>query len=252
VKIALGLVAVAVTAGVLVAGPAASSQEDRAAEARRLYVTGCSSCHGLEGQGTDRAPSLERAGPAAAYYYLETGRMPMADPDEQPRRKRPAYTPEEIELLVEHVATLGDGPAIPAVDAAAGDLAEGGELFRANCAPCHAAAGIGGALSDGRAAPGLHESNPEVIAAAVRVGPGQMPQFDEQVIDDEELASIVRYARYLDSPETPGGAPLGGAGPIPEGFVAWLFGIGTLLLATLWIGRRMGDGEHDGRREGDR
>ena len=235
------LVVLVVAASVAIGGAAAGREEPRAERARQLYVTGCSSCHGVDGTGTDQAPSLERAGAAGASYYLETGRMPMTAVDRQPRRKRPAYSTEEIELLVEHVASLGDGPPVPEVDVAAGDLAEGGELFRANCAPCHAAAGIGGALSYGRAAPGLHDSKPEVVAAAIRIGPGQMPVFDDDVFDDEEVASIVRYARYLDEPETPGGAALGGAGPIPEGFVAWVLGIGTLLLATLWIGRRMGE-----------
>jgi len=232
-----GLVVLLAAAAMGIGGASAAQEETRAERAEQLFITGCSSCHGIDGTGTDQAPSLERAGAASAYYYLETGRMPTSEVDEQPRRKRPAYSPEEIELLVEHVASLGEGPEVPDVDVEDGDLAEGGELFRANCAPCHAAAGIGGALSYGRAAPGLHESTPEVIAAAMRVGPGQMPVFDEDVFDDEEVASIVRYARYLDSPETPGGAALGGAGPIPEGFVAWVLGIGPLLLAVFWIGR---------------
>ena len=236
------LVLALVMGATVIAAPSVAREEPRAERAEQLYITGCSSCHGIDGTGTEQAPSLENSGAAGAYYYLETGRMPMTDVDRQPRRKSPAYDPGEIELLVEHVAALGDGPDIPEVDVEDGDLAEGGVLFRGNCAPCHAAAGIGGALSYGRAAPGLHESNPEVIAAAIRIGPGQMPVFDEKVFDEEEVASIVRYARYLDSPETPGGAPLGGAGPIPEGFVAWVLGIGSLLLATLWIGRRMGDG----------
>jgi len=237
------LVLALVVGAAVIAAPSVAQEAPRAERAEQLYVTGCSSCHGIDGKGTDQAPSLENSGAAGAYYYLETGRMPMTDVEGQPRRKSPAYSPEEIELLVEFVAALGDGPDIPEVDVNEGDLAEGGVLFRANCAPCHAAAGIGGALSYGRAAPGLHESNPEVIAAAVRIGPGQMPVFDDDVFDEQELASIVRYARYLDSPETPGGAALGGAGPIPEGFVAWVLGIGTLLLATLWIGRRMGEQE---------
>ena len=241
------LLVVVVAAASLALGGAAQGDEvsedvaeeaSREEQAERLYITGCSSCHGIEGEGTEQAPSLEGSGAAGAYYYLETGRMPMSDVDGQPRRKPSPYSEEEIALLVEYVAALGEGPPIPEVDLEEGDLAEGGVLYRGNCAPCHSAAAIGGALSYGRAAPGLHESDPEVIAAAMRIGPGQMPVFGEEVFDDEEVASIVRYARYLDEPATPGGAPLGGAGPIPEGFVAWVLGIGALLLATLWIGRR--------------
>ncbi|MFP5370833.1 MAG: c-type cytochrome [Actinomycetes bacterium] len=204
---------------------------------RQLYITGCSSCHGLDGKGTDRGPTLEHAGAAAAYYYLSTGRMPLADPG-QPERKEPAYSPEEIELLVAYVAALGDGLPVPEVDPSDGDLAQGGVRYRANCAPCHSAAGVGGALSYGAYAPSLQPSEPRQIAAAIRVGPGTMPAFGREVFDDEEVASLVRYVRFLQDPPNRGGAGLGGAGPIPEGFVAWLFGLGSLVGATVWITRR--------------
>ncbi len=85
------------------------------AEGRELYLTGCSSCHGPDGEGVDapegtRGPSLVRAGEAGAYYYLSTGRMPLADSEEQPTRKEPAYTPEEIDALVAYVASLDRRP----------------------------------------------------------------------------------------------------------------------------------------------
>lgn len=217
--------------------PAQAQAQAQESEGRQLFVTGCSSCHGLDGRGTDRGPTLERSGAAAADYYLSTGRMPLAD-DGQPTRKDPAYSPEEIELLTAYVASLGEGPPIPEVDPSAGHLAEGGVLYRASCAACHSAAGIGGALSYGGFAPSLQSSEPRQIAAAVRVGPGNMPLFDEAVFDEEELASLVRYVRFLQAAPTPGGARLGGAGPIPEGFVGWVFGMGALVAATAWVGTR--------------
>jgi len=223
----------------------APGAEDETIEAgRELYLVGCVSCHGPEGAGVAtaagdfRGPSLLGSGEAAAYYYLSTGRMPLANAEEQPARKKPAYTPSEIEALVAYVGSLGDGPEVPDVGPAGADIAEGGVLYRSNCAPCHSAAGIGGALSYGRAAPSVHPSTPLEIAAAIRVGPGQMPAFSEGALSDRDLDDIVAYVEYLDSPENPGGASLGGAGPIPEGFVSWLFGVGALLAATLWIGTR--------------
>jgi ubiquinol-cytochrome c reductase cytochrome c subunit len=225
--------------------------DEEMARGRELYLRGgCSSCHGIRGQGTDQAPSLEEAGAAGAYYYLDTGRMPMPDFKQQPRRKTPAFTPEEIRILVGYVDSLGDGPPVPEVDIDGADLAEGGVLFRSNCAPCHSAAGAGGALSYGRAAPGIHEATPEVIAAAMRIGPGEMPVFGPETFSQEEMEAIVAYARYVDDPERPGGAGLGGVGPIPEGFVAWIFGIGSLILAVYWIGtRHHGPAGHSGQRE---
>lgn len=217
------------------AAPAAVAQ--REPDGRQLFVTGCSSCHGLSGGGTSRGPSVKESGAAGAYYYLSTGRMPLADTDAQPARKPPAYSRDQIDLLVDYVASLGDGPPIPHVDPEAGDLAEGGVLYRTNCGPCHAASGIGGALSYGRAAPSVKPATPEQAAAAIRMGPGQMPVFGPDTLSDDEVNSIVRYVRFLDSPPTPGGAALGGAGPIPEGFVVWIFGVGSLMLAVLWIGK---------------
>jgi ubiquinol-cytochrome c reductase cytochrome c subunit len=211
---------------------------------RELYLTGCSSCHGPEGEGTvaadgsERGPSLLESGEAGAYYYLSTGRMPLADIEDQPTRKEPAYGPEEIDALVAYVGSLGDGPAIPEVDIEDGDLAAGGELFRANCQACHSASGSGGALSSGRAAPGLADATPTQVAAAVRVGPGQMPVFGPETLDDDDLNDLVRYVEYLDDPADPGGLPIGRTGPIPEGFVAWLVGMGALLALVAWIGTR--------------
>ena len=213
------------------------------AEGEELYQTGCSSCHGADGRGVgddgrERGPSLENSGEAAAFYYLSTGRMPLGNSEEQPERKEPAYNPEEIEALVAYVGTLGSGPEFPDVDPASGDLALGGEVFRANCQACHGAAGTGGALSYGRAAPRLGPATPQDVGAAVRVGPGEMPVFGPDILDPNELDGLVRYVEYLDDPEDPGGLPIGRTGPIPEGFVAWLVGMVALLALVAWIGTR--------------
>lgn len=230
-------------------------------EGRELYLTGCSSCHGVDGAGVRvvdgdspaggvgaeqisnasgdgelRGPSLLGSGGAAAYYYLSTGRMPLANPGDQPRRKEPAYTEEEIDALVAYVDSLGAGPSVPEVDITDADLAEGGVLFRSQCQACHSAFGSGGALSYGRAAPSLHSVDPTELGAAVRAGPGQMPVFNEQAISDEHLDDLAAYVEYLKSPEDAGGLQIGRNGPVPEGFVIWLFGIGGLLLVVVWIG----------------
>jgi ubiquinol-cytochrome c reductase cytochrome c subunit len=211
---------------------------------RELFLRGCSSCHGVNGQGLRapngdaRGPSLKKSGAAGAYYYLHTGRMPLANSDDEPKRKAPAYNDAQMRALVAFVASLDHGPAIPDVRIRDGNLADGGELFRGNCAACHSAAGAGGALNYGRAAPSLAKAQPLEIGSAVRTGPGQMPQFDEKSIDPKELDSIARYVVYLHHPRDPGGLALGRIGPIPEGFVIWVFGMGVLLLAVNWIGKR--------------
>lgn len=238
------LVALAVTP-LLYAQPDGESDE-LVAQGEELYQTGCVSCHGPEGEGRDPSqgqafgPSLQGSGAAAAYYYLSTGRMPLANSEDQPVRKPPAYDREQIEALVAYVASLGDGPALPEVDTADADLAAGGSTFRANCQPCHSASGSGGALSYGRSAPGLADATSTEVAAAVRAGPGQMPVFGPDTISPEELNDLVAYVEYLRNPEDPGGIPIGRTGPIPEGFVAWLVGMVALLALVAWIGTRAG------------
>lgn len=224
----------------LLGGPAAAVQDDEGGgevDARLLYLQSCASCHGADGGGVSgRGPSLLESGEAAAYYYLSTGRMPLADSDE-PRRKPPVFEGEELDALVEYVGSLGDGPSLPDLPAGA-DLAVGGELFRAQCQACHSASGSGGALSYAQPAPPLAAAEDLEIAAAVRSGPGEMPVFGPDLLDDQDVADIVGYVQYLDDPADPGGFAIGRLGPIPEGFVAWFVGMAALLGIVAWIGTR--------------
>lgn len=215
------------------------------AEGEELFSVGCVSCHGVGGVGGREGPSVVGAGAASAHFYLTTGRMPAAS-GAQPERKPPAYPPEQIEALVAYVASLDGGHPVPHVDPARADLAEGGELYRLNCAGCHSATGAGGALSYGRNAPTLAESTPVQVAEATRVGPGQMPAFTEEILHGEEVDSIVRYVQFLQEVGDPGGFALARVGPIPEGFVAILIGLGATLLAAFWIGKRRLESEDAG------
>lgn len=202
---------------------------------RDLYLTGCSSCHGANGEGTSRGPDLRGVGAAAADFQLSTGRMPATQGDRQTQRKPPAYSPARIKDLVAYVASLGPGPPIPDVVTPPGDLQEGAQLYLDNCAACHSAGGIGGALSLGQDAPTLHEATPVQVAEAIRTGPGQMPVFGPETLTRKQVNSIVEYVQYLEKPENPGGFSLGLVGPITEGLVAILIGLGALMLVSRWI-----------------
>ena len=87
---------------------------------------------------------------------------------------------DQIAALAAYVASLGPGPAIPSdedLNTSDANLAEGGVLFRTNCAQCHSFAGKGGALSDGTAAPTLMNATPRQIYTAMVTGPANMPVF---------------------------------------------------------------------------
>ncbi|MCI3948942.1 MAG: menaquinol--cytochrome c reductase [Acidimicrobiales bacterium] len=205
---------------------------------QELFAVRCVSCHDQDGSGIEGlGPDVRGQGAAGGHYWLTSGRMPAEEGlPAQSERKESPFTDEEIEALVAYVASLGEGPEIPTVDPDAGDLARGGEIFRLNCAACHQAALAGGALSYGRNAPTLEPVTAVQIAEALELGPGQMPVFD--YFTEEEVDSLIAYVRDLQEDDSPGGFSLGRIGPIPEGFVAIVGGMGLLVLLTVWIGKR--------------
>src|SRR5438094_5901256 len=80
---------------------------------RDLFLRDCAWCHGAQGEGTNRGPSLAGVGAADADFWLSTGRMPVPQPEQDPRRQPAHYPPGMIRALVEYVAALGPGPPIP-------------------------------------------------------------------------------------------------------------------------------------------
>lgn len=223
---------------------------------RFLYGRDCAFCHGSQGQGTERGPSLQTAGNGAALtdFMLRSGRMPINDENEPTRRRDSPYSEEQITAIVEFVVSEFDppGPDIPEVDLAAGDISTGQRLYQRHCASCHATTGIGGAMltqREGAAAggtagviiPDLDGATPVEVAESVRAGPGNMPRFGPGVISDEELDAVVAYVSHLQAPGDPGGASIGRIGPFSEGAVGWLVGLGSLVVFIYWVGTKIGE-----------
>ena len=213
-------------------GPSAAGSLELGAE---LFATQCSSCHGLDARGVEgRGPTLETEGGAAADFVLRTGRMPLAAPDLQARSGPVRYSEEEITALVAYVASIGDGPDVPVVDLAFGDVGRGGQLYRLNCAACHVASGAGAPIGGGREAPNLVSATPTEVAEAILVGPGAMPVFGS--LTDTDIADIATYVRQLDEEGTTSPSSFGGAGPVAEGLAAFILGLVPLVALTRWIG----------------
>ena len=114
----------------------APATESSAVEAgQALYERSCITCHGSNLQGVaDRGPSLIGVGEAAVYFQVHTGRMPLVRQEAQAPDKPAIFSDEEIDQLMAYVQANGGGPTLPSGDLREGDLAEGGELFRLNCA----------------------------------------------------------------------------------------------------------------------
>ncbi|SEK55727.1 ubiquinol-cytochrome c reductase cytochrome c subunit [Nonomuraea pusilla] len=194
------------------------------------------SCHGQRGEGTQLGPDLTRAGAASADFQLSTGRMPLPAPGAVPRRGTPAFSRSDIDALTAYVASLGHGPAIPSVPA--GDPSQGRRLYLATCAACHSSTGEGASLPGGQVAPSLLPSRATQIAEAVRLGPGAMPAFPPTELSDAQLGAVIAYLEGLHAEKAHGGAPLGGIGPVAEGAVAWLIGLGLLIVFIRFVGKK--------------
>lgn len=233
------LVAV-VTAILWVAGtnrPAtALSQNAATPGGAELYDLQCSSCHGPDAAGVGgRGPSLLTEGEAAVDFVLRTGRMPLADPDQEAKRGPVRFSEAEIVALIDYIGSLGTGPPIPELPPEeTADVVNGGELYRLNCAACHVASGSGAIIGGGRRAPNLMDATRIQIAEAMVVGPGAMPVFDEY--DESEIADVAAYVLELQEEGTTDADALGGIGPVAEGLAAWLLALVPLIALTRWIG----------------
>jgi ubiquinol-cytochrome c reductase cytochrome c subunit len=213
--------------------------ETQVEKGKQLYLEGCSSCHGLEAQGTQTGPTLIGVGAASVHFQVATGRMPLAAPGAQAPSKENVYSEEDIAAMAAYVASLAPGPAIPTaeqLDYSDADIAFGGELFRINCAQCHQAAGQGGALTQGKYAPNLMQATPQEIYEAMLTGPQNMPIFADSQLPPGDKQAIIAYIRGLQDAPSAGGINLGRFGPVTEG-VFLAVGVFTALIAwAVWIG----------------
>ncbi|HSK98666.1 MAG TPA: c-type cytochrome [Euzebyales bacterium] len=207
----------------------------------QLYAQQCAQCHASDGSGAivpetnRRAPALaDRPDVTAAYVDLvmRTGRLPpAADPfdnqprdiafDDQQRAAVVAYTVEQFDLAV-------DIPEVPE-----GDAGRGQSVYATQCAACHGATGAGGVAGGGAWTPSIARYDAVTLAEAMRVGPFQMPAFDESQITDQQMGDV---AAFLEEVRHERGTPLGMVELNPvyaSGFVALLAVV--MILSLFWI-----------------
>lgn len=211
-----------------------------AAQVRTIYLADCATCHGADGAGSQRGPSLLTSGRAGVDFYLSTGRMPLGSPTQAVQRHPPRYDPATIAALIVYISRLPGftGPDIPVVDTRNADLGDGGSLYRLNCAACHAWSGRGGALLQ-RVAPALGQATPTQIVEAMLVGPGNMPKFGPPSVTPAQRNDVAAYTvKVARHPNDAGGFPLWHLGPLPEGAMAVFAGILLLLILARFIGTR--------------
>jgi ubiquinol-cytochrome c reductase cytochrome c subunit len=196
-----------------------------------LFSHRCAKCHGETGQGISAVISI--AGPSLRAEHDHGAVMTAIEvgPSHMPSFAYVLSVPE-MRSVADYVTQQ-----IAVIPLAGGNLSEGGELFRAHCAACHRTAVRGGALAfTGTNAPALTNKSAALVAGAIRWGPGPMPSYPVSVLNDQQLASIVKYVQFIQQPPSPGGRPLGYFGPISEGFVGFV-GLFVLITVSMWIER---------------
>ncbi|GAA1338739.1 c-type cytochrome [Arthrobacter roseus] len=237
-----GLYAVASTANEAKAETTYSAGD--VAEGEKLFVANCATCHGMGASGSDEGPSLVGVGAAAVDFQVGTGRMPLQMSGPQALEKPVQFTDEQTSQLAAYVASLGTGPGIPEEqylqhdDLEAEEIAEGGVIFRVNCAMCHNAAAAGGALTRGKFAPGLEDVSEKHIYEAMATGPQNMPVFNDANITPEDKEKVIGFLKTIEAQGSPGGADLGSLGPVSEGLFIWVAGLGAIIGFTVWLTSR--------------
>jgi ubiquinol-cytochrome c reductase cytochrome c subunit len=234
-----GLYAVATTVNEAKASTAEFTASDTQ-EGQKLFEANCATCHGMGASGTQDGPSLVGVGAAAVDFQVGTGRMPMQMNGPQAYKKPAQFNDTQTHQLSAYVASLGAGPAVPAEEYLdeKGNAAEGGELFRVNCAMCHNAAAAGGALTRGKFAPALADVTGKHIYEAMATGPQNMPVFNDSNISPEGKRDIITFLKQIEANGSPGGADLGALGPVSEGLFVWIAGLGVIIAFTIWLTSR--------------
>ncbi|HTU70466.1 MAG TPA: c-type cytochrome [Candidatus Baltobacteraceae bacterium] len=209
---------------------------------KTLYMMTCASCHGARGQGSNVAPPLIGRSAADIHLMLDTGRMPASVPYVDEIHQRPRFTQPQMTAIVNYVLSFSPHAdrSLPLV--MDGNAAHGRTLFAENCAMCHGPTGNGASVGSDDVAPSLMHATVFQVAEAIRAGPWIMPRFGRDVLSDRDVDDIARYVNAIQTQtdgaqqENAGGLSLGHVGPAAEGFVAWFFGIGALVLFVRGIG----------------
>jgi ubiquinol-cytochrome c reductase cytochrome c subunit len=229
----------------------ATASADDVEAGKKLFLANCSTCHGLNAQGggvvegKNPGPSLIGVGAAAVDFQVGSGRMPLAQSGAQaPEVSKVRFSQDQINQMAAYIASLAPGPAMPTDEqldtssVSKEQLAQGAAIFRTNCAMCHNFAGKGGALTAGKYAPSLDGVSAKHIYEAMVSGPQSMPVFNNNTISTEDKTAIIAWLTNEDVRPDPGGLTLGSVGPVSEGLLAWIGGIGLLIGVSVWLGMK--------------
>jgi cbb3-type cytochrome c oxidase subunit III len=161
--------------------------EPDAARGAEIFGSICFACHGIEGEGTERAPAINDLDRLATFddiWYEETIALG------RPSRGMPTWgtvlSPAQIDDLVALIGLWREGGNVSVVEP------EGDELYAEFCAACHGPSGEGGigpALVDSEFVAGQTEAELGDLILSGRPDTA-MPPFEGR-LSDQELAQLV-------------------------------------------------------------
>ena len=80
---------------------------------------------------------------------------------------------------------------------------------------------------------------PAHIYEAMLTGPQSMPVFNDQNLTPQEKEDIIAFLKYVeDGGNDHGGAGWGNMGPAGDALFVWTLGIGVMIAAAVWLGRK--------------
>ena len=202
----------------------------------------CSSCHGRRPGRARRAADLQRprARPRSTSGSPPAGCRPPTrgrpgDPQAAALRPDPGARDRRLRQL----ADPGRAPRSRIVNTRPRDLEHGASFSPSTAPPA--------TPSPGPVTPWPTPPSPRASTwphrpsrvEAIRTGPGNMPRFAGNLTDTQ----VARHRRLRDrstssTRTTPAASASAGSGPVAEGFVGLLFGVGGLMLVCFWIGDR--------------
>src|SRR5579864_7747730 len=133
---------------------------------QRAFASTCAGCHGLDGRGSERAPSIATSTKA---QHTSDSDVAKIISNGVPGTGMPAFhtlTPAQVRSLVSYVRYLQGKQSVRSLP---GDSSRGKDIFfgKAECSACHSISGTGGFLAPDLTSYGSGLSPAEIRKAVV-------------------------------------------------------------------------------------